>query len=201
MQNTRSIRRNGRRYHLPLRGRREKVYPCGFLRLLGRGRIHGTGEQRNDSEDAESKLKRVRENRECAAVCAWQSQAVQRDAALRRALVAVNCAFRAVCFRNPPRLLRSVSSSQKVLRALCPRSIATRFFLGALLFLCFSVGSVVATCACIGGAQRRHLYQDKHTSHSHYRNSSVNQGYIRGYSNSRLFSTFIFPISNLISKP
>ena len=58
MQNTRSIRRNGRRYHLPLRGRREKVYPCGFLRLLGRGRIHGTGEQRNDSEDAESELKR-----------------------------------------------------------------------------------------------------------------------------------------------
>ena len=67
-------------------------------------------------------------------------------------LVAVNCAFRAFCFRNPPELLRSVSSSQKVLRALCPRSIATRFFLGALLFLCFSVGSVVATCACIGGA-------------------------------------------------
>lgn len=64
------------------------------------------------------------------------------NAPLRRALVAVNCAFRAVCFRNPPRLLRSASSSQKVLR----------YFLGALLFLCFSVGSVVATCACIGGA-------------------------------------------------
>ena len=50
-------------------------------------------------------------------------------------------------------------------------------------------------------ASAPHLYQDKHTSHSHYRNSSVNQGYIRGYSNSRLFSPFIFPISNLISKP
>ena len=70
------------------------------------------------------------------------------NAPLRRALVAVNCAFRAICFRNPPRLLRSVSSSQKVLR----------YFLGALLFLCFSVGSFVATCACIGGAQRRRLY-------------------------------------------
>ena len=166
MQNTRSIRRNGRRYHLPLRGRREKVYPCGFLRLLGRGRIHGTGEQRNDSEDAESELKRGEKIGNRAAECARQSQAVQRDAALRRALVAVNCAFRAVCFRNPPRLLRSASSSQKVLR----------YFLGALLFLCFSVGSVVATCACIGGAQRRRLYQDKHTSHSHYRNFHVNQG-------------------------
>lgn len=50
-------------------------------------------------------------------------------------------------------------------------------------------------------ASAPHLYQDKHTSHSHYRNFHVNQGYIRGYSNSRLFSTFIFPISNLISKP
>ena len=192
MQNTRSIRRNGRRYHLPLRGRREKVYPCGFLRLLGRGRIHGTGEQRNDSEDAESELKR---GEKIGNLRGGMRGAIRKrfsaNAPLRRALVAVNCAFRAVCFRNPPRLLRSASSSQKVLR----------YFLGALLFLCFSVGSVVATCACIGGAQRRRLYQDKHTSHSHYRNSSVNQGYIRGYSNSRLFSTFIFPISNLISKP
>ena len=49
------------------------------------------------------------------------------NAPIRRALVAVNCAFRAVCFRNPPRLLRSASSSQKVLR----------YFLGALLFFVF----------------------------------------------------------------
>ena len=52
---------------------------------------------------------------------------VSANAPLRRALVAVNCAFRAVCFRNPPRLLRSASSSQKVLR----------YFLGALLFFVF----------------------------------------------------------------
>ena len=73
------------------------------------------------------------------AAIASGSARTPRSAAL---LVAVNCASRAICFRNPPRLLSSVSSSQKVLR----------YFLGALLFLCFSVGSVVATCACIGGA-------------------------------------------------
>ena len=95
-------------------------------------------------------------------------------------LVAVNCAFRAFCFRNPPELLRSVSSSQKVLRYflgallfLCFSSQKVlRYFLGALLFLCFSVGSVVATCACIGGAQRRRLYiytgtRRKPTRYSH----------------------------------
>lgn len=65
---------------------REKVYPCGLFRLLGRGRIHGTGEQGNDSEDAESELKRGEKIGNRAAVCARQSQAGQRDAALRRAL-------------------------------------------------------------------------------------------------------------------
>ena len=64
------IRCHGRRYPLPLRRRREKIYPRGLFRLLGRGRIHGTGEQRNDSEDAESELKRGEKIGNRAAVCA-----------------------------------------------------------------------------------------------------------------------------------
>ena len=65
-------------------------------------------------------------------------------------LVAVNFAFRAARFRNPPVLLRYGSSSQKVLR----------YFLGALLVFPCSFG---VACAWLRRAKPAALVYDKHT--------------------------------------
>ena len=70
-----------------------------------------------------------------------------------RFLVAVNFALQAACFRNPPVLLRYVSSSQKI--------FALQIFFGSPVCLVFRVVLVVFFVACAWlrrGVAEPHLY-------------------------------------------
>ena len=70
-------------------------------------------------------------------------------------LVAVNCAFRAFCFRNPPELLRSVSSSQKVLRYFLGTLLFSRVFRSVRLLRRVPVSAARSAAACIYTGTRR----------------------------------------------
>ena len=74
-----------------------------------------------------------------------------------RFLVAVNFALQAACFRNPPVLLRYVSSSQKI--------FALQIFFGSPVCLVFRVVLVVFSVACawLRRAKRAALVYAKHT--------------------------------------
>ena len=74
-----------------------------------------------------------------------------------RFLVAVNFALQAACFRNPPVLLRYVSSSQKI--------FALQIFFGSPVCLVFRVVLVVFSVAraWLWRAQRAALVYAKHT--------------------------------------